>query len=288
MSLFVNGIRLSVQDERRLKNAAKIAQAIENKFDLEVRRAIETHADTAVDQVTGPMPVTAPDFEKILIEHYFQTAIAAFRICEDERELTESKPRLAKARSLKEILRQYDSWRKGFFKPKRPLKQADGLKKRYIDAVQKAWKKHSDDFREGGRQTQDEIRDLIRKEAQTVTLRAQTIVRTETTRYYNRVRRDYYDASQDVTHYLFLAVRDRATTPWCRNSYQLGKRGRSGLVYAKGDPLLEKETPPVHWNCRSELLPLNRFNPSHQRLIADASIQRRNHECTPLPPEWHK
>lgn len=279
-------IRLSSEEWTRLKNAAAKAQAIENKWVSKVESLI----NSAIDQIKEPKDkVIPPDFEGMFIAHWFETYITALKIAENESELDKKAPRLAsKPKTLAEIMKMYDLWRKGKFKPKGPTKRAKEMKDLYIKSVNRAWKKYSEDFREGGETTQAEIKEKIKESAQTTISRAQTIVRTETTRYYNQARRDYYDKAPDVTHYLFLAIRDKATTPWCTSQTVKGKRGRSGLVYAKTDPLLKKETPPIHWNCRSELLPLNRFNPTHKKMIEDNSINRRSHQCTPLPPEWVK
>lgn len=285
--MLVNGIKLSHSDVVKLKNSANVAQRLEDKWDSIIKKAIRESAFKDADRVTIGGELVPPNFEKILIEHYFEVSIQAFILAEKETELDEK--RLASApRSLKQIMDLYDKWRKGLYKPKSIVKKAVDLKDKYIKSVQKAWKTYSEDFREGNQYTQEEVKVKIQEAAETTTARAQTIVRTETTRYYNKIRRDYYDQGDEVTHYLFLAVRDKATTPWCTSGKVNGKRGRSGLVYAKDDPLLKKETPPCHWNCRSELLPLNRFNPVHRKLIADQSIARRNHVCTPLPPGWEK
>lgn len=285
--MIVNGIQLSSGDVTRLKNSAKIAQALENKWDRIFKKEIKDAAEKDADRITIRGELVPPNFEKLFIEHYFQVQIAALKLAEKETEL--EKIKLARGpRSLAEIMALYDRWRKGLFKPKAIVKKAADIKKKYIDAVQKAWQKYGEDFRDGGPTTQAEVKDKIQEAAETTTARAETIVRTETTRYYNKARRDFYDRGDEVTHYLFLAVRDSGTTPWCSSKVTNGKRGRSGLVYAKGDPLLDKETPPCHWNCRSELLPLTQFNPVHRKLIADQSIARRNHVCTPLPPGWNK
>jgi len=285
--MIVNGISLGARDVARLKNSAKIAQDLENRWDLLIQQSINHHAALDADRVTSGGELDPPPFENMLVEHYFRVQIEALKFAEKESEL--NKKRLARQpRSLAEIMKLYDRWRQGLYKPKGPLARAKDLKDRYIKSVQSAWKKYSYDFREGGEQTQAEIRTLIRDAAKTTTSRAQIIIRTETTRYYNQARRAYYDKGDEVTHYLFIAVRDKATTPWCSPQTINGKRGRSGLVYKKGDPLLDAEMPPCHWNCRSELLPLNRFNPVHLKLINNAAIARRNHVCTPLPPGWAK
>lgn len=286
--MIVNGVQLTSDDVVRLKNSAKVAQRIETVWDRKISSVISKSAALDADRISAGGDLQPPNFEFLFVEHYFQTQIEALTLAEKETEL-ESRKRLARTpRTLAEIMRLYDMWRKGLYKPKSPLKRALDMKRRYIDAIQKTWKRYSDDFRNGGEQTQIEVRDMVRDAAKTTIPRAQTIVRTETTRYYNQARRAYYDKGDEVTHYLFLAVRDKATTPWCTSQKVDGKRGRSGLVYAKDDPLLDRETPPVHWNCRSELLPLNRFNPAHQKLIADKSMSRRNHVCHELPPGWDK
>ncbi len=280
-------ISLSRFDITRLKNSAKVAQAIENRWVKKFEEVINQATKTISDPI---QEITSPDFEKLFVEHWFNTQIEALTLAERETELEKKAPKLAaRPKTLADILRLYDAWRVGRYQPsRRILKRAKDMKEFYIKSVQKAWKKYSEDFRYGGHTTQEEIKDKVRSAAKTSIPRAQTIVRTETTRYYNQARKDYYDKTPDVTHYLFLAIRDKATTPWCAPQVVNGKRGRSGLVYAKDDPLLKAETPPVHWNCRSELLPLNRFNPSHKKMIANPALYRRNHSCTPLPPEWTK
>jgi SPP1 gp7 family putative phage head morphogenesis protein len=279
-------IRLSLEDQRRLKNSAKVAQALENKWVRKFRDTIASYSVQSADQISSGGSIVVPDFEKMFIEHYFDVQIKAITLAENEQELDK---RLAKsARSIREILKLYDRWRKGLYKPKGFQRKAESIQKKYISAIQDTWKNLSEDFREGGTQTQEEIKKKVAESTGATEARANTIVRTETTRFYNETRKIYYDKAPNVTHYLFLAVRDKATTPWCRNTTVNGYRGRSGLVYAKDDPLLEKEKPPCHWSCRSELLPLSRFNPTHQKMIADESIQRRNNTCTPLPPGWNK
>ena len=283
--MIVNGVRLGLSDVARLKNSAKIAQKLEDTWSARIARAISTGADADFERISAGSEPIPPDFETMLVEHYFQVKIAALKLAESEREL---KARLAGPRTLREIMRLYDKWVVGLYKPKSVIARANFIKKRYLNAIQRTWHHYSEDFRHGGEQTQADIKQKVKEATKGTAARAQTIVRTETTRYYNDARRAYYDRGDEVTHYLFLAVRDKATTPWCTSQTVNGKRGRSGLVYAKDDPLLDKETPPVHWNCRSELLPLNRFNPVHRKLIADKGAQRRNHVCHALPPGWNK
>lgn len=275
----------------RLKRSAKEAQKLENKWDRKIKEDLEATTDYVLDYLAeyGEMPNV--DFEKILIEHSFAVSMEAIRIAEaGEFELKpEARLSLPKAKipkTLSDLMELYDRWKHGLYKPKRPKAIAERIKKAYVKKCQDVWKRYSEDFRNGDEYTQELVKKKIREAAKTTTSRAQTIVRTETTNYYNDSRKKYYDQSDEVTHYLFLAIRDDATTAWCTPNYVKGKRGRHGLVYVKGDPLLEKEKPACHWNCRSELLPLTPMNPAHLKLIKNASIQRRNVTCTPLPPNW--
>lgn len=284
-------------DQVRLKNSAKAAQRLE---DLWTGRIIAALADltpamlTSLEQTGKPLPV---DFEALFIEHFFDVTIEAMRFAVSETEEHAYIPRRAgrslalppKAKipnSLAEVMKLYDLWRRGKYKPKRAVVQAKEIKKEYLERVRSAWEKYSEPFRRGEVGSQQEVREKIQEAAQTTGSRAKTIVRTETTNYYNQARKEFYDESQDITHYLFIAIRDAATSQWCTPRTIDGYRGRSGLVYAKSDPLCDKERPGCHWNCRSEYLPLNRLNPAHLKFIQDLSIQRRRHTCYPLPNGW--
>lgn len=231
--------------------------------------------------------------EEILVEHSFWVAFEGFDIAEEDTEIDRKyrklarKPKVKIPSGLSELRKLYDLWKKGRYTPKRPKAIAKEIEKKYLKKVKSVWEKYSEPFRTGDEYTQELVVKKITEVANTTVSRAKTVVRTETTNYYNEARKKYYDESPDVTHYLFMAVRDKKTTPWCTPNTTDGMRGRHGLVYAKDDPLLNKERPACHWNCRSEILPLSPDNPSHQKLIADASIQRRNVVCFPLPKGWN-
>lgn len=285
--------RLDPVSLKRLRHSAREAQKIETKWDIKIKRPIEGEIDRILKHLEESGKPPELDLESLLIEHYFDVTRQAIRIATEEEEfdtrptqrLALPKPRIPE--SLKKLKELYDKWRKGQYTPRRPKKIATQIQRAYLERIQDVWQKHSEDFRSGDVATQREVVKEIKKAMDTTVARAQTVIRTETTNYYNQARRDYYDESQDVTHYLFMAVRDAATTPWCTPNTINGMRGRHGLVYKKGSLVLTKETPGCHWNCRSELLPLSPLNPYHLKLIKDASIQRANVECFPLPRNWN-
>lgn len=235
-----------------------------------------------------------PDLDdKIIIEflfaHYRAVTDRAIESAEAETSVIEKKARLAKIRvprSVAEIRKAYDKWRRTGVVPKSFKQAGKKVKEEYLKKIQKVWRKYSEDFRVGDEATQEYVLRQVKEAAHVASSRAKTIVRTETTNYYNETRREIYDQSDAVSHYLFLAIRDQRTTKWCSDRVINGKRGRHGLVYIKGDSITDVETPACHWNCRSEMVPLTRFNPRHRKLIEDYSMYRNNHLCHPLPEGW--
>lgn len=289
MSIFT---RLSAIDRIRLKNSADIAQNLENVWAARMRGFLQETTEKVVASLERDGTLPEVDFERVFVEHSFQVAIAAMHSAhwDAQKFITQihlaGPPKKKLPKDLMSLMRLYDLWKRGKYTPKRPAKIAAQVKREYLKKCRDVWSKQSKDFREGGVYNQEQVKKAIKKAAATTAARAQTIVRTETTGYYNEGRMKIYDQSQDVTHYLFIAVRDKATTKWCTAKVVDGKRGRHGLVYRKDDPLRTKERPACHWNCRSEMLPLSPLNPSHLRLIKDPSIQRDNVECHPLPHGW--
>lgn len=232
---------------------------------------------------TGRLALADVDFLPLMMEHSYRVMAEGLR--SSERRLPAvrahhlaSPPKGKVPRSLRALREWWDAYRKRGKVPARQRAEAERLKTEFLRLIQKAWRDNSDDFLSGDTARNTQAEEAIKKRAGVAASRAKMIVETETTYYFNRSRREVYDASDDVSHYLFLAVRDHATTKWCKT--------RHGLVYAKGDPLLDKETPPCHWFCRSELVPLTPRNPAHLRLIQDQNKSRRRHSPEPLPKEW--
>lgn len=252
-----------------------------------VRRA-ETEIKAAVNKVldhareTSRLSFADVDFVPLMMEHAF--AIMREGIESTDRRDPVRTERLAAPpkgkipKSLKALREDWDRYRKDGKVPARQKKDAENLRKEFLDAIQKAWRENSEDFLSGDTARNTEAVEAIRRRAKVPSARAKMIVETETTYYFNHSRRKIYDESDDVTHYLFLAIRDHRTTPWCKT--------RHNLVYKKGDPLLDKETPPCHWYCRSELIPLTPHNANHLRIIQDQARARRHNKCAPLPEGW--
>jgi SPP1 gp7 family putative phage head morphogenesis protein len=71
--------------------------------------------------------------------------------------------------------------------------------------------------------------------------------RTKTTEVFNRGRRDYFDSTGVVEAYQYSAILDDVTSEICGSL--------NGLTFPKDTC----PTPPLHFNCRSLLIPITRF-----------------------------
>jgi len=71
--------------------------------------------------------------------------------------------------------------------------------------------------------------------------------RTKTTEVFNRGRKDYFDSTGVVAAYQYSAIIDDVTSEVCGNL--------NGLIFEKD----QAPIPPLHFNCRSLLVPITRF-----------------------------
>ena len=233
-----------------------------------------------------------PDFVTPLMQLVFDAMLAGFstepKIPRDTTKLAAGPkaPRIprnpAELQAWWDYYRSFQNLKKKA--PQRILVLANKIRTAYVRKVQSIWQSTSTDFQEGKIWDQVPVRAAVQDALRVAESRAQMIVRTETTRYYNQARINYYDQLPAVTHYIFVSIRDKATTPWCRPYPQ----GRNGLVYKKGSDLFKKNSPPCHWNCRSEILPLTpQFDKRDKQLVDDKSRAAENNHPTPLPPGWN-
>lgn len=245
-------------------------------------REIEKQALRDLEESGYIHKATMIALDEAMMRNWYETTSKALKETQRQR-----KPhRLAKLpkgtvpTSLERIKELWDQWRKKKKMTPREKVLSDRVKRQYIQKVQDVWTRYSEDYRKGDEFTQKEIQRKIAEAGKMSTARAQTVANTETTRYWNQARKEVYDRSPDVTHYLFMAIRDARTTAWCSQ--------RHGLVYEKGQDVTQREQPPIHWNCRSEIVPLTPTNSKHRELIEDPRIQRDHHHPKPLPAGWNR
>lgn len=78
------------------------------------------------------------------------------------------------------------------------------------------------------------------------------IVRTESMAAYNQGILASYRGNRFIVAVQFNAILDARTTPWCRS--------RDGMVMKLDDERLAANTPPLHYQCRSVLTPMDDFD----------------------------
>lgn len=106
-----------------------------------------------------------------------------------------------------------------------------------------------------GNISEAELVALLREELKDNTERwIETVIRTKTTEVYNQARRSYWEndaiAKQMVVAYQFSAIIDSRTTEVCAHLDQ--------QIFEVGDAV-NRITPPLHFNCRSLLVPVTKF-----------------------------
>jgi SPP1 gp7 family putative phage head morphogenesis protein len=263
---------LSKLEQKELHRQAGEVQNLEQAWSRRAQSMYQEITDKVIETVLegGSINVPVDIFEYFLVYQMFMVQREAIRGAKRMSRLAG----IPKFSSLEDLVKEWSKWRRGKKIPTKQRAIAKKMKTDYVKKIKSVMDKFSD------QKSTDEMVEEMQKAGDLSYGKAKVIICTETTRHYNKARISFYDKSSDVTHYLFLPIRDHRTTKWCKT--------RAGLVYEKGSTYLEKESPPCHWYCRSEVTPLTPLNPEHLKLIKKASIQRSNRHPEPLPKGWNQ
>jgi SPP1 gp7 family putative phage head morphogenesis protein len=159
---------------------------------------------------------------------------------------------------------------------KRAHKIVSGLRRTYFKKLDRKFNQIGPQLQNGEKSPED-VKKELRKSWKATKSRVENIFRTETTNYYNRVQVSYFDGDEDIIGFLFQATGDSSTTSICK--------ARHGLVYRPGTEALMKNRPALHYNCRSELIPLAN-TPGNNKLLKDPRRDPSKRRVPPLPPGW--
>ena len=125
----------------------------------------------------------------------------------------------------------------------------------------------------------DVLLERIQKTLQVSEARANNIARTELTYAYNNGRLNSFNESPLVDYLRFLAISDDRTTDICQS--------RDGMLIPKNDvALVELNTPPLHYQCRSTLTAVMSRLSRFKDLVEDSTRVPANRDLAPLPPGW--
>lgn len=302
---------LGARDTYRIQVSAGVADAMERKWKRRFDKVFETIINGTLNlfewngpdyNIKGNSDWIFSEIAEALLEHELDVTTYAARTATLPEYVAIEGVTMAAQRApawpsdTVRIRTLWDRWRRTGKLPGRTAAQAAAVKALYIRRVQTLMQQRASEFIAGkpkaigyndkGTIWNPEAFDragakrAIEDEARVSRARASTIIETETTRYYNTTRVNTYNAIDTVVGYYFICVRDHATTEWCLS--------RRHAVLMKTSPLLKRNTPPCHYNCRSELLPLSRLNPAHMKLLNDMSLRAENRVFVPLPPGWNQ
>ena len=246
--------------------------------------------EDAVDQIvtsynqTGkyvPPDLSALDDKMILF--YRKVIRSAIVTSEQIKKMQDKKARLntkpwgipTQVRKVKDVFEDTTYWRKIVA---RSYGISDRLRKAYLGKLKKRFTEIVP-MLESGKLEPRIVKQEMRKAFQATKARVETTFRTETTNYYGRTQVAYFSEDEDVIGFMFDSVRDNSRTEICRS--------RHGLIYKPGTKLLSENTPALHYNCRSQLIPLAN-TPENRKMVADPSRNPSNKKVVPLPRGWRK
>lgn len=177
-----------------------------------------------------------------------------------------------KAKTLAEQIEEKISGRKNKF-----FHELIGMtKKDILNQVKSAYRNASSDWLDG-KSTITNVKESLSRSLLRTKSGVDRVFRTETTRYFNEARVDYFSNSSRITHYQIFAITDGRISNICNS--------RHGYVIQSSKSRLKKYLPPFHPNCRTILRPLLE-NLSRHRKIIDIGIAMDERKFKPLPKGW--
>lgn len=242
--------------------------------------------DAAVDQAissNGQATLVVPDLT-VLFQRFYASVISKGLEIAEEEDPSPRLRRLARApkgnlpKNMKEIddLFRDRKAMKRVFKRSQTLSRA--LRRAYLQRLKGRFAEIMPAILDG-RIDPSDAKKYIRDAWGASRSRAQTIFRTESTKYFAEAQVSYYAKSSQIIGFLYDTIRDVSRTEICRS--------RHGLVYRPGTALLKKNTPPLHFNCRSHLVPLA-DTPGNRKMISDPARDPEKVKVAPLPRGWRK
>lgn len=268
--------------DEQIENQDKIISSTVSRMEAVMKEAVSSIIDYYIKTQMYHEPSLNGMYE-VSINFYRNVITEAFFSTKDPKSAHTIKKRLAKPPPdgiPKKIDTLHDifntkSWQKIM---KRSDKLTERLRNSYIKKLRKSFDEIIPEL-EKGNVTPNQVKDFMLESWKTSKARVETIFRTETTTYYAKTQVSSYENDSDIIGFLFDSVRDKSRTAWCKS--------RHGLIYRPGTKLLKQNTPALHWNCRSHLIPL--ANVEYNRKLLKDTRRDPNHKVVvPLPRGWRK
>lgn len=242
--------------------------------------AMSTFMEFAVDSVlsnynkTGTfVPPSLSEISLIMRSFYKGVLEGVVYSSEEMKSEQSKKKKLARKIDVKSIFNNSRYW-------SRIMKRSDSLSKslqsQYLKKLRDRFNKLMPLIHSGDVSPAEAKKEMMNSWKATKS-RAETIFRTESTKYYADAQLKFFKNDPEIVGFMFDALIDQSVTKICRS--------RHGLVYRPDTELLKKNTPPCHYNCRSHLIPLADTE-ENRRMLKDPSRDPAKRRVEPLPVGW--
>lgn len=274
---------------RKLRRQARVVSG----FVSAMSKVMEGAVDQIIERGIAGGSFVAPALNEMyqVTENFYRDVIhQAILSCQDEKRSQKGTKHLSEIKipippetqrevpDLRKVFKNQRYWRQIM---KRSQKMTDRLMKSYLGKLRRGFRQLMPMVAENQitpKEAKKQMMDIFRATKP----RVETIFRTETTNFFSKTQTDYFADDREIIGYLFDAVRDQSTTDICAS--------RHGMVYRPDHTGLDSiayNTPALHYNCRSHLIPLAN-TPENANLINDRSRDPalNRGKIKPLDPRW--
>jgi SPP1 gp7 family putative phage head morphogenesis protein len=266
------------QVSQKMRAQEKVAQTAADKMEAVMKKAVSYVIDMAAttgkfhEPDLSAMFTVGESFYKDVLHH-------AINDSENERKVQKGKKNLAAPRlptslkGLEFVFRDKRFWPRIL---KRNKLLVENLRKAYLKKLRRKFTELMPRILDNEINVNDAKKQMMQAWDASKS-RVTTIFRTETTNYFAKTQVKYFEGDHAIIGFLFDSVRDKSRTKICT--------ARHGLIFRPGTQLLTKNTPALHWNCRSHLIALAN-TPYNRRLLEDKNRDPSGKSLPPPPPGW--
>jgi len=279
-------IHMSKWRQRQVKSVERRQNRVVSRFSRELALVMESIVDSVWEHYEKTNHFALPSGNKmfnVTEEFYRQVIISAVESSQYTLKLQDGKKRLSKlpvgipkvVTNIDQIFRDTRYWPKII---RRSKILTDKLRKEYFGKLKKQFNVIVPLLLRGDvtpKQAKDKMKDVLKATKP----RVETIFRTETTNYFTKTQTAFFEDDEDIIGFMFDAVRDSSNTSICR--------ARHGLIYRPKTKLLKENSPALHYNCRSHLIPIAN-TVQNRKLLSDPSRDPSKKSVPPLPKGWRK
>jgi SPP1 gp7 family putative phage head morphogenesis protein len=286
----IMGKPFRVNEQRRrhiagtLRRRNQVVTSAMQIIDLAMKRRLDEMFEHW--KTTGILQKVALHDTKEALEEFYRSVVrVAIESSENDPVMRAKKKRLSgtrfgipkKVRDFSGIFKDQKYWGRIL---KRAGRIAVGINNRFMKKVNRVF----DEIREpvrAGQLTYEEAREMVDKSWESSKSQVETIFRTETTNYFAQVQVEYFRGNDEIIGFMFDSVSDTSRTDVCKS--------RHGLIYRPDETRRELtvayNTPALHYNCRSHLLPVIN-SPEDRKMLEDPARDPARVRVAPLPPSW--